>query len=108
MRNIRHQWIMTLVLLSAASAVAQQPASHSATVAILAILKLRLHTSVATQAEVPIAIEVRDGVYTISPAATELHILDNSGWQLSASYTQSASQSTVQLLGRVAGEWRTF
>jgi hypothetical protein len=109
MRKIRLLVVInTIVMLLLTAVVAQQPASHSVTVAIPAVLKLRLNTSVTTQAEVAVAIEVRDGVYTINPAATEIHILANSGWQLSASYTHAALHSTVQLLGRVAGEWRAF
>lgn len=109
MRNTLKQVVITtIVLLLMTAAVAQQPASHSVTVTIPAVLKLRLDRSVTTQAEIAVDITVHEGVYSISPAATELHILANSGWQLNASYMQAASQPAMQLLWRVSDKWRPF
>jgi hypothetical protein len=109
MRNFNQAVFATFTLLATMLVVAQQPASHSVTVAIPAILKLRLDASPSgVQAQVPVTIEVYQGVYAITPAASTLHVLANSGWQLSASYEPFDTQYRVALLWRVMGEWRAL
>lgn len=87
-------------------ACAQQ---HSVSVHVPAVLRLRLAESPSRIEAV--RIEVAGGGYRINPGHTDLEVLANSDWQLSASYAPaSARDADAKLLWRLAdgGGWQPF
>ncbi len=90
-----------------AAAFAQQ-AEHDLKVSIPSIMILKLSNS-SDQETVPVAIEVKDESYQITPGQTQIEVLANRDWSLSARY-EAASQRDAQarLMWNSGATWQGF
>jgi hypothetical protein len=82
--------IFIIIIFGLASA---QNVNHNVEIRLPVILKLSLEGQLADyRAEVPLTIHVKDGMYEITPAQTQLKVLSNTSWQLSIETNQSVSR----------------
>ena len=91
--------ILIIVGLFLGAAAAQTDANHQVKIGIPSVLRLSLGNSESSSsANVPIRVEIVNGVSTLTPEKTELSILANSDWQLSASYQAASAEDAAAKL----------
>ncbi len=93
-------------------AAAQKSASHDVSVGIPNVLRLKIDDKVAQdKANVDVDIRVSNGAFEIAPAGSNVQVMANSAWQLSASYVPaSEADAAAQLMWRAEaeGNWERF
>ncbi|MCA9838987.1 MAG: hypothetical protein KC422_18875 [Trueperaceae bacterium] len=100
--------VLAFFILMMVAFAAAQNANHDLKVSIPSVLILKLSNS-NDQETVPVAIEVKGESYQINPTQTQIEVMANRDWSLSASY-QAASQADAQakLMWRSSAEWQRF
>ena len=106
-------FFLFLVVLGLANvAAAQRSAGHDVKLSVPNILRLKIDDNVAQdQANVDINIRVANGAFEIAPAGSNVQVMANSAWQLSASYVPaSEADAEAQLMWRAEAEqsWERF
>ena len=105
--------LLFLVGLGFANVAAAQSRGHDIGVSIPNILRLKIDDKVAQdRANVDIDIRVSNGAFEIAPAGSNVQVMANSAWQLSASYVPaSEADAAAQLMWRAEaneGGWERF
>lgn len=100
--------LATLVL--GAPCAAQTRTSHEVRVSVPTVLRLSIDDrSPGSVGEVPLSIDVASGVASITPDHTNIRILANTRWQLSAAFAPAVGSEMLQLTYAVDVErvvWR--
>lgn len=105
------QAVSVFILLVSGCGLAQNSASHTVSVRIPSVLRLRIDGGEAQRrAEEAIRIRVHDGAYAIEPSRTQVRVIANSAWQLHARYEPSGERdAAAKLMWHLgSGPWHPF
>ena len=106
-------FLLLLIVGLANVATAQRRSAHDVRLSIPNVLRLKLDDGVSrSSADVDIDIRVTDGAFEIAPASSNVQVMANSAWQLSASYVPaSEADAEAQLMWRAEADdsgWERF